>query len=193
MNTQKNEFDRTFLKTHKSRSIEIALQKNQGFTLIELLVVVSIIALLSTVVFAAVQDARTKARNTAKNNLVLEYVKALELYRDENNGSYPISGAPDSFPVCIGYSPIESCYGSTLTVGSETINNSLKKFLPGDFSHRISVISGTKDYRGVTFISTDGTNYTLRWILEKQISNCPNNSTTSSLGGLHTLCTYNLN
>jgi len=40
-------------------------KKNKGFTLIELLVVISIISLLSTVVMASLQSARTKAQEAA--------------------------------------------------------------------------------------------------------------------------------
>lgn len=59
-----------------------------GFTLIELLVVISIIALLSSVILAALNQARAKARDAALLSSVKSLVNALALYYDDH-GYYP--------------------------------------------------------------------------------------------------------
>jgi prepilin-type N-terminal cleavage/methylation domain-containing protein len=64
---------------------------SNGFTLIELLVVIAIISLLSSVVLAAVKDAREKAQISATRTYLKQVVNAIELYRTENN-AYPVSG-----------------------------------------------------------------------------------------------------
>ncbi len=64
------------------------LQKNKGFTLIELLVVLSIISLLSSIVLAALNDARAKARDARREMDIRQIQTALELYRDDH-GEYP--------------------------------------------------------------------------------------------------------
>lgn len=64
----------------------------RGFTLIELLVVIAIIGVLSSVVLASLNTARTKA-NDAQRFANLQQVRAaLELYASSNNGQYPNSG-----------------------------------------------------------------------------------------------------
>jgi type II secretion system protein G len=62
----------------------------KGFTLIELLVVVAIIGLLSSVVMASLNSARSKARDAIRVENIRTIRTALELYYD-NNGSYPAS------------------------------------------------------------------------------------------------------
>lgn len=64
-------------------------KNKKGFTLIELLVVISIIGLLSSIVLAAVSDARKKAQFTASKEAFKQLQTALELYRSDNNGEYP--------------------------------------------------------------------------------------------------------
>ncbi len=54
--------------------------QKKGFTLIELLVVLSIIALLSTVIFAALSTARKSARDAKRISEIREMQTALELY-----------------------------------------------------------------------------------------------------------------
>jgi prepilin-type N-terminal cleavage/methylation domain-containing protein len=62
-----------------------------GFTLIELLVVISIIGLLSSVVLASVNAARSKARDASRVEALIQLRTALELYYSKH-GSYPVAG-----------------------------------------------------------------------------------------------------
>jgi prepilin-type N-terminal cleavage/methylation domain-containing protein len=66
------------------------LSKNsiKGFTLIELLVVVAIISLLSSIVLAAMQEARAKARDAKRFLEIKSLVNAVEIFRTDK-GSYP--------------------------------------------------------------------------------------------------------
>lgn len=64
---------------------------SRGFTLIELLVVISIISLLSSVVFASVNGARAKARDAKRVADFKQIQTALEFFYD-SQGRYPITG-----------------------------------------------------------------------------------------------------
>jgi prepilin-type N-terminal cleavage/methylation domain-containing protein len=73
--------------------MKIKIHKNfvsRGFTLIELLVVVAIIGILSSVVLASLNTARTKAKDAARMADVKSLKTAMELYYNDNNG-YPTS------------------------------------------------------------------------------------------------------
>src|SRR3989338_5030242 len=61
----------------------------QGFTLIELLVVLSIISLLSSIVFSNFANQRAKARDARRVTELIQIRKALDLYYDANLGKYP--------------------------------------------------------------------------------------------------------
>lgn len=61
---------------------------NRGFTLIELLVVISIIGMLASVVLASLSGVRSKARDSARIQGLVQLRTALELYR-ATNGYYP--------------------------------------------------------------------------------------------------------
>lgn len=66
----------------------------KGFTLVELLVVISIISLLSSVVFASVNSARAKARDARRVAELNQIRLALGLYYDDKN-AYP--GDPSTY------------------------------------------------------------------------------------------------
>ncbi len=61
-----------------------------GFTLIELLVVIFIIAIVSTLSYVALEEARVKGRDTRRLADVYMIRQALELYRDRE-GNYPLT------------------------------------------------------------------------------------------------------
>lgn len=63
-------------------------KKSHGFTLIELLVVISIVSLLSSIVLAALNSARSKSRDTKRLSDFYQIEKALLFYYD-TYGVYP--------------------------------------------------------------------------------------------------------
>ncbi|MDQ1299878.1 MAG: ral secretion pathway protein [Patescibacteria group bacterium] len=71
-----------------------AQKQTRGFTLIELLVVIAIIGILSSVVLASLNSARTKARDTVRKSDLKQLQTALELYYN-SSGSYPSTGSPN--------------------------------------------------------------------------------------------------
>ncbi|MCA9354957.1 prepilin-type N-terminal cleavage/methylation domain-containing protein [Candidatus Kaiserbacteria bacterium] len=85
----------------------------KGFTLIEILVVISIIGILSAILYASFGEARTDSKNKALRVEMKEVQLALELFKAQN-GRYPdvppcgSVGMGESFalstsPVCITY------------------------------------------------------------------------------------------
>lgn len=63
----------------------------KGFTLIEMIVVVAIIGILTTIVLAALNQARAKARDADRYADLKQVQLALEIYRDVH-GEYPDTG-----------------------------------------------------------------------------------------------------
>lgn len=63
----------------------------KGFTIIELLIVIAIIGLLSGLILAYVNQGRGKSRDARRLTDLQTYVKALELYMNENK-TYPGTG-----------------------------------------------------------------------------------------------------
>ncbi|MBU1127351.1 MAG: type II secretion system protein [Patescibacteria group bacterium] len=63
--------------------------KNKGFTLIELLVVMTIIAVLVGLSLTSYQSARKSARDGKRKSDLEQIRSALEMYRSDNDASYP--------------------------------------------------------------------------------------------------------
>jgi len=64
-------------------------KKFNGFTLIELLVVIGIIGILASFLFANFVGIRQRARDGVRKNDLHQIQSALEMYRSDNQGSYP--------------------------------------------------------------------------------------------------------
>ncbi len=70
--------------------------KQKAFTLIELLVVIAIIGLLSAVVLASLESARSRARDSQRIQMIKQIETALEMYY-QDHGQYP---AGDALQMC---------------------------------------------------------------------------------------------
>ncbi len=63
----------------------------RGFTLIELIVVIAIIALIASIILISLNNAQIKSRDTKRASDLSQVVRALELFR-ANNEAYPDHG-----------------------------------------------------------------------------------------------------
>ncbi len=86
-------------------------KKERGFTLIELLVVIAIIGILSSVVLASLNGARSKSRDAKRLSDLKQVQSAINMYFNDN-GSYPPSGNA-WHGNCSGY----GSYGTTGATG----------------------------------------------------------------------------
>jgi len=64
---------------------------SKGFTLVELLVSITIIGILSAIVFSGFTESQAQARDQVRQTTIKEMQLALENYYNQN-GSYPVAG-----------------------------------------------------------------------------------------------------
>jgi prepilin-type N-terminal cleavage/methylation domain-containing protein len=129
-----NEINMYFLR-HKQTS---------GFTLIEVMVVITIVGLLASMVLASLTDARAKARDAQRVQLVKELQKALELYRSQNNGQYPCATA---MPACASGGGQVNVNGSTRVALFDAAIAPFVVF-PNETSTHVPLTQGSILYRG---------------------------------------------
>lgn len=70
-------------------------KKTTGFTIVELLTVMSIIIILMSILMPGLQRTRRYARVVVQRSQFSDISKALELYRNDHQETYPDSGATD--------------------------------------------------------------------------------------------------
>src|SRR3989442_2706910 len=66
------------------------MRHRNAFTLIELLVVIAIIAILAAILFPVFAQAREKARQTACLSNCKQIGLALEMYKQDHDGIWPL-------------------------------------------------------------------------------------------------------
>lgn len=167
----------------------------KGFTLIELLVVIAIIGVISSVALASLNRARVQARDTAKTQLIKQYITAFELANDDL-GYYPYTDTLNS--ACLGKDNFgNKCYADTPE--NLYLNNILSKYIPGPPSSTYSIIIDDTDYSGIYYDCWDLDQVTnickaiyLEWALESPGGTdqvCQVGKENGETSG-HTFCRY---
>ena len=95
----------------------------KAFTLIELLIVISIIAILASVVFVALDPLKRfqDARNSSRWADVTAVVSAIKVYQVDNSGSYPttVGSMAAGTPYMIGATGCgNTCSAASITSGN---------------------------------------------------------------------------
>ena len=67
----------------------MTINNKKGFTLIELLVVISIISLLTSIILAALSDAKAKGRDARRLQDIHTIQTAITMYQNDNGGVFP--------------------------------------------------------------------------------------------------------
>lgn len=83
------------------------ISRSFGFTLVELMVVVSVIGILSSIVYANFGGARSASRDDVRKSALKEVQLALELYKAQF-GSYPSAGCGAAVGSWVGPGPVGS-------------------------------------------------------------------------------------
>ncbi len=165
--------------------------RDRGFTLIELLVVIAIIGILSSVVLASLNQARTKGRNSSVTQQIREYKSALELYALDHAGQYPDPGSNVLY--CVGNDADGICGVNGNMITSSALNTALSPYIPSLPAGGLQNFpSGTLEGYGYQCMPSGGScpSYTLYWFLVGYPQTCAFSATPSAApdGTSYTIC-----
>lgn len=82
-------------------------KNSTGFTLIELLVAMGIVAVLTGMAAFNFNQSRIRARDIQRKNDMSQLQKAMELYKNDNNGNYPAAADFQTTLKTGGYTKVE--------------------------------------------------------------------------------------
>jgi prepilin-type N-terminal cleavage/methylation domain-containing protein len=139
------------------------MKHTKGFTLIELLVVVAIISLLSTIVMASLNSARSKSRDAKRAEDIHQIQIAVEMYFSDN-GHYPNSNNTWASFDSPTYSP-----SPIISPAATNLAAALKPYIGYTFDPK--PVAGAPD-GGYLYISATGADYCiLFWRTPENLKN----------------------
>jgi len=144
--------------------------KKRGFTLIELLVVIAIIGLLSTLAVVALNNARQKSRDAKRVSDVKQISTALELYFADNNG-YPVAAVA----IVLGSTNYDCFDEDGFVAACDVGGTTYMGVVPAN------PLPNGADY---SYLSADGTDYTLSFELEGATGGLSAGVATASPSGI---------
>lgn len=124
-------------------------QKTKGFTIIELIVVIAIIAVLSSIIIANVNQYTAKARDAKRLGDKNAVIKALTLYASDNGGDFPDYG---NSLTCLGPNG-STCWGNQS--GSDFLVSDLRPYLATMPTNNAAI--GTLGYNRMLYGDKDAT------------------------------------
>lgn len=104
------------------------MHHSRGFTLIELLVVIAIIGILSSVVLASLNTARTKGRDAARAADIEQIRNAIVMYQNDHNGNYPPAAGCNASWCCLGAGSAGRCWAGQFW-GNDALDAALRPYL----------------------------------------------------------------
>lgn len=145
-----------------------SMYKSRGFSFVEVLIAVAVIAVLSTVAFAALGEARKKARDTQRKSDLEQIHLALRLYKDEN-ASYP-TGHDAGTVIGEG--------------GATTLNNLIDDYLPMVPLDPMGPSNSVHQYVYVTNFNCSSVGTTVTMLYAKSMEISSNNNWLSMCNGV---------
>ena len=131
-------------------------KQKKGFTLIELLVVIAIIGLLATLSVVALNNARSRARDSRRVSDIKQIQTALELHFNEH----------DAYPKQTTLGAAHSVLNSSGKDGLHDFINPIPEAPePADGDCTDDIGNGTNDGNVYGYISADGSTYSLFYCL----------------------------
>ena len=167
--------------------------------------VISIISLLSSVILGSMNQARVKAKNATRNQMVIQERNALELYRSSNNAYPNTYSASPNYYYCLGIHPNDVCgtyqIDSSIYYGiwSNLLNNAIATYLSGAAPISTSPVplfgapEGNTPFLGALYRCNNAScsNPTVSWALEGTNQRCAQGAAASNLGSA-TFCVLSL-
>ncbi len=158
----------------------------QGFTLIELMVTITIIGILSAMVFASFDQAREQARDKVRKSDLKTLQLAIELYKSQN-GTYPTQGCGSAGSDFAG----SGAGGSGLASCDLYINGLVPDYIPELPSDPNLEGQAGKGF----YYSSNGTSYKLMVLdsveadevtsFDNEFARCPTSSCSESLADIN--------
>ncbi len=159
--------------------MKLLTTRPKGFTIVELLIVIVVIAIIASITIVAYNGMQQRANNTQTVQAVKEFIKAFNLYAQDNGGYPQLTGClGENYPApnnrCLSQSGAAECFGMGAAT-SMVVNDALKPYMNNrvpNISKQAVPCAATAYIGG--YASYDSTNRTMRvWMVLNGDQGCP--------------------